>query len=165
MKQVLIMAAVCLCLGLADAQPFKGFAADMAMSNLHNELEQRRQRNAPRSETPRYDQTTKNYASLLLLNWMVANQTETLPDDAYVNAMMRQAQLALEGAGVYDSRNLEIDVMLFTKREFEELHAAWQATSGNAAAEKDLSDKTWRSFKANYGLDLRAVSIEELTGD
>jgi len=45
------------------------------------------------------------------------------------------------------------------------LHAAWQATSGNAAAEKDLSDKTWRSFKANYGLDLRAVSIEELTGD
>ena len=149
-------------LGSANAQAFKDFATDIAMKNLHNKLEQRRQL-GDGSETSRYDVTTKTYASFILLNWMVANQTDDLPEDDYIDALRGQAQRALEGAGVYDNRNLEIDVMLFIQREFDALHEKWRATEGDRAAAQNLSDQTWQAFKTDYGIDLRTVSIDDLT--
>ena len=132
----------------------------MAMKNLHNELEIRRQKNQE-VQTTRFNNTVKNYTSLLVLSWMVANQEQTLPPGGFLDSMMQQAEKSLDAAGVFDSRNLDIDVMLFTSREFKKLQAEWQTTKGDPVAEKRLSDQTWESFKAQYNIDLREVNLED----
>ncbi|MEM0985632.1 MAG: hypothetical protein AAGJ32_05255 [Pseudomonadota bacterium] len=132
----------------------------MAMKNLHNQLLIRRQNNQGPT-TARFNTTVKNFTSLLVLNWMVANQEDTVPNGLLLDSMMQHADQSLEAAGVFDSRNLDIDFMVFTRREFEALQEKWQATRGDPAAEKQLSDETWQSFKTYYKIDLRAVKLED----
>lgn len=150
--------------GISAAQPFKDFAADMTMKNLHNELEQRRQENSKIQGT-KFNATVKNYTSLLVLSWVVANQKETLPPDTVLDAMMQSAEDSLEAAGVFDSRNLEIDVMTFTHREFKSLQEKWLAARGDPAAEKRLSDETWLYYKEQGNIDLRAASLSDFQKD
>lgn len=144
----------------ATAQAFKDFAPDMAMKNLHNELELRRQ-NKRGSLDAKFNNTVKNYTSLIVLSWMVANREQNLPPGAFLDSMMQKAERSLDAAGVFDNRNLDIDVMLFTSREFEALQTKWQTTRGHSDAEKRLSDQTWQSFKERYNIDLREVKLED----
>ena len=156
---------LCLCLLLgsasgANAQAFKDFAPDMALKNLQNELEQRRQQNQE-SKRPHFSAAAKSQASLLILNWMIANQEQSLPPGNMMDALTQQAERSIDAAGISNSRNLEIDFMLFANREFKTLQAKWHATRGDASAEKALSDQTWRSFKQSYGIDLRDVTLDD----
>lgn len=144
----------------ATAQAFKDLAPDMAMKNLHNELLIRRQK-SHYAANAKFNNTVKNYTSFLVLSWMVANREENLPTGAFLDSMMQQAEKSLDAAGVFDNRNLDIDVMLFASREFEALQTKWQSTIGDPDAEKRFSDQTWQSFKEHYNIDLREVSLED----
>ena len=146
--------------GFSVAQPFKDFAADMTMKNLHNELEQRRQEQS-KTQGSKFNATVKNYTSLLVLSWVIANQKESLPPNTVLDAMMQSAEESLDAAGVFDSRNLEIDVMTFTSREFKSLQEKWLTVRGDPVAEKRLSDETWLYYKERGNIDLRAASLSD----
>ncbi|MEL6473168.1 MAG: hypothetical protein AAFQ21_03730 [Pseudomonadota bacterium] len=133
----------------------------MAMGNLHNELEQRRQaqRSGQSDDAPYYSNIARSLSALFVLQWMIANRSDTPPEPDQMDWLMQQAQQAVDGLDALDNRNTEIKLMLALNEDFEALQAEWSATDGDAAAERRLSNRVWRTVETRSGIDLRSLDL------
>lgn len=147
-------------------QAFQGLAPDMAMSNLHNELENRRQTERGSTEPTgydalQYDEVAESLVSFLVLSWMVENQENDFPPDAFMAVFIDQATSSMDQAEELKNRNIRRQFIGLLDDEFRTLHAQWNATLSDPAAEQGLSDRVWRDYLAQYDVDLRAMSLDD----